>query len=193
MTFGCFFFDYDLDGLPDIFAANGHVSDDIERVQSRVTYAQRPHLFRNLGKKQFEDARPQAGPALQQALVARGAAYADYDNDGDLDILITVNNGRARLFRNDGGNGNRMLRVRTVGTASNRDGIGAQIEVFADGKHQQRERVGSIGYLSCDDPRVHFGLGAAAKADKVVVTWPSGTKQTLENVAADKVVTIEEK
>src|SRR5438445_2662062 len=108
LTFGCFFFDYDLDGRPDIFAANGHVSDDIERVQPRVTYAQRPHLFRNAGRKQFEDMRTRAGPALQQPIVARGAAYSDYDNDGDLDIIVTANNGAARLFRNDGGNRNHM-------------------------------------------------------------------------------------
>src|SRR5438034_11368690 len=93
LTFGCFFFDYDLDGRPDIFAANGHVADDIERVQSRVTYAERPHLFHNVGKKQFEEVTAQAGAAMQRAMVARGAAHADYDNDGDLDVLVSVNNG----------------------------------------------------------------------------------------------------
>src|SRR6185369_10032602 len=102
LTFGCFFFDYDLDGRLDIFAANGHVADDIERIQSRVTYAQRPHLFHNTGRSQFEDATPQSGRALQAKLVGRGAAYADIDNDGDLDVLVTANNGPARLFRNDG-------------------------------------------------------------------------------------------
>ena len=99
LTFACFFFDYDLDGRPDIFAANGHVADDIERLQSRVTYAQRPHLFRNAGKG-FEALDPQAS-GLQQAFVGRGAAYADYDNDGDLDLFVTTNRGPARVFRND--------------------------------------------------------------------------------------------
>src|SRR6185503_4736723 len=133
LTFGCFFFDYDLDGLPDVFAANGHVSDDIERVQPRVTYAQRPHLFRNAGRKQFEDISARAGPALQRPIVARGAAYGDYDLDGDPDIVGTTNNGPARLFRNDGGNRHNVLRVQTVGTASNRDGIGARVEVSVRG------------------------------------------------------------
>ena len=193
LTFGCFFFDYDLDGLPDIFAANGHVSDDIERVQSRVTYAQRPHLFRNLGKKQFEDARPQAGPALQQPLVARGAAYGDYDNDGDLDVLITVNNGPARLFRNDGGSGNRMLRVRTVGTASNRDGIGARVEVSVrDGsKIWQIVKTGS-SYASQSELPLTFGLGQAAGVDAIRVTWPSGKVETTGPLQANQTVTIKE-
>ena len=133
LTFGCFFFDYDLDGRPDIFAANGHVADDIERVQSRVTYAQRPHLFHNLGRNAFEEATPQAGAALQAKLVGRGAAYADIDNDGDLDVLVTANNGPARLFRNDGGNRNNAIRIRTIGTRSNRDGIGARVEVSLRG------------------------------------------------------------
>ena len=133
LTFGCFFFDYDLDGRPDIFAANGHVADDIERVQSRVTYAQRPHLFHNLGGGKFEDVTPQSGAALQAKLVARGAAYADIDNDGDLDLLVTANNGPARLFRNDGGNRNHAMRIKTIGTRSNRDGIGARVEVSLRG------------------------------------------------------------
>src|SRR5204862_7185954 len=104
LTFGCFFFDYDLDGRPDIFAANGHVADDIERVQSRVTYAQRPHLFYNAGQRLFEDVTAASGAALQRPMVARGAAYGDYDNHGDLDILVTVNNELSRLLRNDSGN-----------------------------------------------------------------------------------------
>ena len=125
LTFGCFFFDYDLDGYPDIFAANGHVADDIEQVQSRVTYAQPPHLFRNAGGKQFEDVRAQSGPAFGRPIVARGAAYADYDNDGDLDVLVNVNNGPARLLRNDGGNrsnvsASRRLARRRIATASAR-------------------------------------------------------------------------
>ena len=108
--------------LPDIFAANGHVSDDISTVQPKVKYAEPPHLFRNLGKKKFESMGSKLGAALQKPMVARGAAYGDFDNDGDLDLLITSNNGPARLLRNDGGNQNNLLRVRTIGATSNRDG-----------------------------------------------------------------------
>ena len=192
LTFGCFFFDYDLDGLPDIFAANGHVSDDIERVQSRVTYAERPHLFRNAGRKQFEEVSAQAGPALQHAIVARGAAYADVDNDGDLDIIVTTNNGPAHLFRNDGGNRNHVLRVRTVGTASNRDGIGARVEVSLGGvRRWQIVKTGS-SYASQSELPLTFGLGAAAAVDGIRVSWPSGRIDTVGATQANQAITIQE-
>src|SRR6185503_18662276 len=129
LTFATFFFDYDLDGLLDVFAANGHVSDDISVVQPTVKYAQPPHLFHNKGKKKFEEVTAKLGRALNRAIVGRGAAYGDFDNDGDLDLLITTNNGQARLLRNDNANQNDLLRVRTAGTKSNRDGIGARIVV----------------------------------------------------------------
>ncbi len=192
LTFGCFFFDYDLDGLPDIFAANGHVSDDIERVQSRVTYAERPHLFRNAGSKQFEEVSAQAGPALQRAIVARGAAYADVDNDGDLDIIVTTNNGPAHLFRNDGGNRNHVLRVQTVGTASNRDGIGARVEVSLGGvRRWQMVKTGS-SYASQSELPLTFGLGAAAAVDGIRVSWPSGRIDTVGATQANQTITIQE-
>ena len=192
LTFGCFFFDYDLDGLPDIFAANGHVSDDIERVQSRVTYAERPHLFRNAGRKQFEDVSRAAGPALQRAIVARGAAYADYDNDGDLDIVVTTNNGPARLFRNDGGNRNNVLRVQTIGTTSNRDGIGARVEVSVHGARLwQIVKTGS-SYASQSELPLTFGLGRAAAVDGVRVAWPSGRVDVIGALPANQLITIQE-
>ena len=193
LTFGCFFFDYDLDGAPDIFAANGHVNDDIATVQPRVTYAERPHLFHNNGRKQFEDASAQSGPALQRAMVARGAAYGDYDNDGDLDILINVNNGPARLFRNDGGNKNNALRVRTVGTTANREGIGARVEVSVRGgsRRSQIVKTGS-SYASQSELPLTFGLGAAAGVDAVRVTWPGGRVDTAGPVQANQSITIQE-
>jgi len=193
LTFGCFFFDYDLDGLPDIFAANGHVSDDIERLQSRVTYAERPHLFHNLGRKQFEETTAQAGPALQRAMVARGAAYGDYDNDGDLDVLVSVNHGAARLFRNDGGNRNHMLRIQTIGTASNRDGIGARLEVSVHGGPRlwQIVKTGS-SFASQSEMPVTFGLGRATAVDSIRVTWPSGRVDTVAGVQGDQAITIKE-
>ena len=193
LTFGCFFFDYDLDGYPDIFAANGHVADDIERVQSRVTYAQRPHLFRNTGRRQFEEVTAQGGPALQRPMVARGAAYADFDNDGDLDIVVTTNNGPARLLRNDGGNRNNALRIRTIGTTSNRDGIGARIEVTIRGGSRawQIVKTGS-SFASQSELPVTFGLGTAAGVDSVRITWPSGRIDTIGAVPANHVITVKE-
>jgi hypothetical protein len=193
LTFGCFFFDYDLDGRPDIFSANGHVSDDIEKVQSRVTYAQSPHLFRNLDGKQFEDMRAKAGTAFTRAVVARGAAYADYDNDGDLDVLMNVNNGPARLLRNDGGNGGNLIRIRTIGTTSNRDGIGARVDVTAAGGRRawQIVKTGS-SYASQSELPLTFGLGAASNVESIRVTWPNGRVDVVAGQQANQVLTIEE-
>jgi hypothetical protein len=192
LTFGAFFFDYDLDGRPDIFAANGHVADDIERVQPRVKYAQPPHVFRNLDGKRFQSMSGSLGPALQQPMVGRGAAAADYDRDGDLDLLVTANAGPARLLRNDGGNRNHWLRVRTVGTKSNRDGIGARVTVgSANGKAWQLVKTGS-SYCSQSELPLTFGLGAATTAQRVEVAWPSGTVDVLEAVPADREITVQE-
>ena len=193
LAFACFFFDYDLDGRPDIFAANGHVADDIERVQARVTYAQPPHLFRNLGGGRFVEAVPSVGPALGAPMVARGAAYADYDRDGDLDLLVTINNGPARLLRNDGGSANNVLRVRTVGVASNRDGVGARVEVTLPdgGTSWQRVKTGS-SYASQSELPLTFGLGQADAVDSVRVTWPSGQVDSLGRTPANRRLTVRE-
>jgi hypothetical protein len=193
LTFACFFFDVDLDGLPDIFAADGHVADDINRVQQKVTYAEPPHLFRNLGGKRFEEITSAAGPALTQAVVARGAAYGDFDNDGDLDLLITANNGPARLLRNDGGNRNHMLRVRTMGTKSNRDGIGARVTVTLDNGQQRWALVKSgSSYCSQSELPLTFGLGAATKVKDVEVAWPSGRVDHVAGAQAGQAITIQE-
>jgi hypothetical protein len=193
LTFACFFFDYDLDGLLDIFAANGHVSDDISTVQPRVKYAEPPHLFRNLGKKKFQGVAAKLGRALQLPLVARGAAYGDYDKDGDLDLLMTANNGPARLLRNEGGNQNNLLRIKAVGTASNRDAIGAKITVSLPDKVNlvSMVKTGS-SYCSQSEMPLTFGLGKVDKALSVEVVWPKGTKQTLTDVGVNQEIIIEE-
>jgi hypothetical protein len=191
LTFACFFFDADLDGLIDIFAANGHVADDISAVQPKVTYAEPPHLFRNLGGRRFESVTARAGAAFQQPAVARGAAYADIDNDGDLDLLITANNGPARLLRNDGGNRNHMLRVRTVGTTANRDGIGAKVRISLDNGASQwgLVRTGS-SYLSQSELTLTFGLGSATAVKAIEVTWPDGRVEALPRTSADETITV---
>ncbi len=127
LTFGCFFMDYDLDGLLDIIAANGHVSDDIAVVQPTLKYAQPAGIYRNIGNRKFEDVSAKLGRAIQKPVVARGMAYADFDNDGDLDLVITANNGPVRILRNDNANQNDVLRVKLIGTKSNRDAIGAKV------------------------------------------------------------------
>ena len=172
LTFGCFFFDVDLDGRLDILAANGHVADDVGRVQTRVSHAQRPQLFRNLGGGRFEEVTG-AGAGFDAPLVGRGAAYADADGDGDLDLVLTANGGAPRLLRNDTAAGN-ALRVRLVGTAANRDGIGSHVEVTAGGQTRRRRvRTGS-SYASQSELPVTFGLGDATRIESVRVIWPGG-------------------
>jgi hypothetical protein len=195
LTFGCFFFDYDLDGLPDIFAANGHVSDDISVVQPNVKYAQRPSLFRNKGKKKFEDVAGKTGRALQKEIVGRGAAYGDFDNDGDLDLVITANNGPARLLRNDNGNQNDVLRVKTVGTRSNRDGIGAKVTLKTSKGTRMTQVVKSgSSYLSQSELPLTFGFGKPdeGRVVSLEIVWPSGKTDSITGIKANQFITVQE-
>jgi hypothetical protein len=195
LTFACFFFDYDLDGRLDIFAANGHVSDDISVVQPTLKYAQPAILFHNSGNRKFEDASAKVGPAMQQAVVGRGAAYLDYDNDGDLDLVITANNGAARLLRNDNGNQNDLLRVKLVGTRANRDGIGAKVTLTtSSGARLFRMVKTGSSYASQSELPLTFGLGKpeAGRTVSFEIVWPSGQKDSLSKISANQFITVKE-
>jgi hypothetical protein len=192
LTFACFFVDVDNDGRLDIFAANGHVADDIARAQPRVTYAQPAHLFRALGKTRFEDLAPRI-PALAEPVVARGAAYLDMDNDGDLDLIVTTNNGPARVLRNDGGNRAQALRVRLAGVASNRSGIGALVTAKLSGGTSRTAMVKTgSSYLSQSELPITFGLGQASKVEGLEIRWPSGQVEQIGPVEAGQTVVVEE-
>lgn len=191
LTFGAFFFDYDLDGYPDIFAANGHIENEIGRVQPKISYAEPPLLFHNLGGGKFENVSAGVGAAFLRPMVSRGAAYADFDHDGDLDVLISNNNGPACLLRNDGGNRNHWLNVRLSGTKANRDGIGAVVRIESpSGRQWNMVRSGS-SYCSQSDLALTFGLGADSAAT-VEVDWPSGTKQRFPNIPANQRLIVDE-
>ena len=194
LGFGCFFFDYDLDGWPDIFVANGHIDPDIQHVQANVKYAMPPHLFRNLGKGNFEEVTKSLGAAFDTPRVARGAAYADVYNDGRLDILMATNGGPPALFRNEatGAAANRSLRVKLIGTKSNRDGIGATIRVTAEGGTETQMMRSGSSYLSASELVVTFGLGQQDKAERVEILWPSRQVDHLTNVAAGQTIVVTE-
>jgi len=192
LTFATFFFDYDLDGFPDIFVANGHIEEEIERVQPKVKYTQPPQLFHNAGQGKFSDVTASLGPAFQKPMVARGAASGDYDRDGDLDVLVTSNAGPAFLFRNDGGNRNNWLSVRTVGVAANRDGIGAVVRLqSSSGQQWSLVRSGS-SYASESDHALTFGLGPDKIVSSLEIEWPGGAMQKLTNVPVNQGIVIEQ-
>jgi enediyne biosynthesis protein E4 len=193
LTFAAFFFDYDLDGRLDIFAANGHVADDISSAQPRVSYAQPPLLFRNAGARKFDDVSQASGKSLQVPMVARGAAYGDYDGDGDQDILVVVNNGPARLLRNDGGERSRRLRLKLTGTTSNRDAVGTFVRVkHASGASPWHMVKTGSSYCSQSELPLTFGLGSAATVTGIEVKWPNGRVDNLPGTEADQALTIEE-
>jgi hypothetical protein len=191
LGFGCFFFDYDLDGWPDFYVADGHLDDSIERIQQRIRFAEPPHLYHNLAGKGFDDVSAQMGQSFDAARVARGAAYGDINNDGAPDIVITTNNGPASLFLNEGAT-NHALRIKLAGTKSNRDGIGAVVSVKSATTFQKQMLRSGSSYLSASELVLTFGLGSSAKADAIEVRWPSGAVDHLSNINADQIVTIRE-
>ena len=195
LGFGCFFFDYDLDGWPDILIANGHIDSDIQRVQPNVKYAMPPHLFRNMGKGDFVEVTKSLGAAFGAPRVGRGAAYADIGNRGRLDLLLSTNGGPVYLFENEASGAaatNKSLRVKLAGTKSNRDGIGAVVKVTASGDWQSQMLRSGSSYLSASELVLTYGLAQHDRADSVEIRWPSGQIEKLSKVAAGQTITVTE-
>jgi enediyne biosynthesis protein E4 len=191
LGFGCFFFDYDNDGWQDIFVADGHIENEIERVQKRVSYAEPPHLFRNLGAGKFQEVTQQSGQVFAAPKVARGAAYADIDDDGALDLLVMTNGGPAYLFHSEGAT-NHSLRVKLEGTRSNRDGIGAIVRVTSGTDKQWKMVKSGSSYLSQSELVLTFGLGDKNSADQIEIQWPSGQVDKLSKVPAGQTIVVQE-
>lgn len=190
--FGTRFLDYDNDGLLDLFVANGHILDNIHLSHRDVTYAERNLMFRNLGQGRFENVSHQMGSDFSIPRVSRGAAVGDYDNDGDLDILVSNNGQAPQLLRNEGGNTNNWVSVYLRGTSSNREGVGARVKVSSGNLIQLREATGGTSYQSACDARIHFGLGTHESIEFLEIRWPSGALDRLENVAANQIITVQE-
>jgi hypothetical protein len=192
LTFGVLFCDFDLDGYPEILAADGHIDPNIALKGIGTTFRQRPQLFHSREGGRFEEITASAGPGLQTPSLYRGLAMGDYDGDGDPDVLVSANNGAPLLLNNSGTPRNHWLQVRLRGTRSNRDGIGTRIRVTAAGRTQTGWVRSGSSYASSHDLRAFFGLGAAATADRIDVRWPTGATQTLTNVPANQVLTVPE-
>jgi hypothetical protein len=184
LGFGCAFLDANLDGALDLVVANGHIDDTVRNIRGNVGYAQPPQIFLNNGQGKFQDVAASTGESFIQPKVGRGLCYADFDRDGDLDILMTTNNGPAYLYRNDQQAGNHSIRFRLTGTKSNRDAIGAMIRIEHEGTTQERLVKGGSSYLSQSELPVTFGLGKRDKIDRVTIAWPSGRTEDYKNLAA---------
>ncbi|MGD0429307.1 MAG: CRTAC1 family protein [Candidatus Acidiferrales bacterium] len=184
LGFGCAFLDANLDGTLDLVVANGHIDDTVRNIRGNVGYAQPPQIFLNNGQGKFQDVAASTGDAFIQPKVGRGLCYADFDRDGDLDILMTTNNGPAYLYRNDQLAGNHSIRFRLTGTKSNRDAIGAMVRIEHESSTQSRLIKGGSSYLSQSELPVTFGLGKRDKIDRVIIDWPSGRSEEYKDLSA---------
>ena len=193
LSWGTGFQDFDNDGWPDLFVASGHVYPQVDPARlPQETYAQQDQVLRNLGNGAFADVTASAGPGMQVVRSSRGVAFGDYDNDGRVDAVVVNMDDTLTLLHNTTRSAPHWLTLRTIGARSNRDGIGARVRVRAGGRDQVREVKTSGSYASASDPRVHFGLGAASRIERVEVAWPSGVKQVLTDVPVDRIVTVHE-
>lgn len=193
LKFGLFFFDYDLDGRPDLLTSNGHLEEEISKVQASQSYRQPAQLFWNAGDAGFLNVSTnRAGPALFAPIVGRGSAFADVDRDGDLDVVLTQVGGAPLLLRNDQQLNHHFVRLKLIGTKSPRDGQGAWVKLTAGGKPQWAQVMPTKSYLSSSEPVLTFGLGANPKIDSLEVHWPSGARQTLDTLPVNQLTVIEE-
>lgn len=186
LGFGCVFADANLDGAEDLIVANGHIDETVRNIRGNVGYAQPPQLFLNNSRGDFRDVADEVGGGFSRPKVGRGLCFGDFDRDGDLDFLITTNNGPAYLYRNDLSAANRSVRFRLVGTKSNRDAIGARVRAFTGGLSESRYVKSGSSYLSQSELPVTFGLGLRDKLDRVVIDWPSGRAEEFQNLAVGK-------
>src|SRR6202140_3001407 len=186
------FLDYDNDGWPDILQLNGAMLDNVQLYHGEVSYKEPLLMFRNLGKGLFEKVSESLGPDFMRPIAGRGLATADYDNDGDLDVVTNNRGDYPSLLRNDGGNANHWVEILLIGTKSNRDGIGASLKLTTEGVSHVEQAKGGMSYMSASDPRIFFGLGKRTKIDSLEITWPSGLVETLMNVPVDKIIAVKE-
>jgi hypothetical protein len=198
LGWGCGFFDMDNDGWPDILISNGHVYPEVEQLKTEAGYPQRKLLYQNLRNGHFADVSLEAGPGISDPVAARGCAFGDFDNDGDIDVVVNTVNDHPQLLRCDSKLDNNWIKVRTIGTKSNRSGIGARLRCLTHSPgeskpHQQIDEVRSGGsYISQNDLRVHFGIGKAEKIEVLEIRWPSGQVDTIKDIKANQLIFVKE-